>query len=155
MTTTMTTPTKTRRMASITDQELLALERSYWDAMKDRDARTVGRLTAEESTIVGASGVAGVDPQQMRTLLETATYRIKDYRFDPKTTRITHLCDDVVAIAYGVHEDLVVDDKPVQIDAFDASVWKRTDSGWTNVLHTESIAGDGFGRDRIAKTRSS
>ena len=148
MTTTTMTPRKT--MASITDQELLALERSYWDALKDRDARTVGRLTAEDSTIVGASGVSGVDPQQMRKLLEAAPFRIKDYRIDPKTTRITHLCDDTVAITYGVHEDLVVDGKPVQLDAFDASVWKRTDTGWTNVLHTESIAGDGFGRDRIA-----
>ena len=154
MTTTTMTP-KAPVMSTISDQELLALEHDYWDAIKDRDARTAGRLTAEESTIVGASGVAGVDPQQMRKLLESATYRIKNYRFDPKTTRITRICDDAVAITYGVHEDLEVDGKPVQIDAFDATVWKRTDTGWTCVLHTESIAGDGFGRDRIPSKRSS
>ena len=49
----------------------------------------------------------------------------------------------------------MVDGKPVKLDAFDASVWKRTDTGWTNVLHTESIAGDGFGRDRVAGKRPS
>jgi hypothetical protein len=155
MTTTTTTPTRTPRVSTITDQELLDLERGYWDAWKDRDARAAGRLTAESSTIVGASGVSVVDPQQMRKLLETATYRIKDYRFDPKTTRITRICDDAVAISYGVHEDLVVDGQPVQLDAFDTSVWKMTDTGWTCVLHTESIAGDGFGRDRIAGKRPS
>ena len=63
--------------------------------------------------------------------------------------RITHLCDDTVAITYGVHEDLVVDGKPVQLDAFDASVWKRTDTGWTNVLHTESIPAEAVARDRL------
>lgn len=152
---TTTTPTMTSRMSTITEQELLTLERSYWDALKDRDARTAGRLTAEDSTIVGASGVAGVDPRRMSKLLETAPYRIKDYRIDPQTTRITHLCDDAVAITYGVHEDLEIDGKPVKLDAFDASVWKKTDAGWTCLLHTESIAGDAFGRDRLAGKRAS
>ena len=143
------TPTMTPR-ASISEQDLLALERSYWDAIKDRDGGTAGRLTAADSTIVGASGVSGVDPREMGKLLESATYRIKDYRIDPRTTRITNLCDDAIAISYGVHEDVEVDGKPVKLDAFDASVWRKTDTGWTCVLHTESIAGDPFGRDRGA-----
>ena len=143
------TPTMSSRTSTITEQELLTLEREYWDAIKDRDARTVGRLTAEDSTIVGASGVSGVDPRQMSKLLEGAPYRIKDYRIDPQTTRVTQLCDGAVAISYGVHEDLEVDGKPVKLDAFDSSVWKKTDTGWTCVLHTESIAGDSFGRDRV------
>jgi hypothetical protein len=149
------TPTMTPGTSTITDEQLLTLERDYWTALKDRDSRTVGRLTAEASTIVGASGVSGVDPRQMGKLLETAIYRIKDFRIDPQTTRITHLCDDAVAISYGIHEDLEVDGKPVQLDAYDASVWKMTDTGWTCVLHTESIAGDPFGRDHVAGKRRS
>lgn len=152
---TSTTPTMSTRTSTITDQEVLTLERDYWDALKDRDARTAGRLTADDSMIVGASGVSSVDPRQMKQLLEGATYRIKDYRIDPKTTRITRLDDDAVAIMYGVHEDLEVDGKPVKLDAFDASVWKKSDTGWTCVLHTESIAGDAFGRDRVAGKRPS
>ncbi len=144
----MTTRTLDPRTATITDQEVIALEHDYWDAMKDRDARTAGRLTAEDCTIVGASGVTGVDPRTMAQLLDAAPYRINDYRFDPKTTRITHLGDDTVAIMYGVHEDVEVDGKRVQLDAFDASVWRKTEAGWSCVLHTESIAGDPFGRDR-------
>ena len=139
------TPTMTR---TISDQELLALERSYWDALKDRDARTVGRMTAEDSTVAGASGVAGFDPQSIARFMANATYRINDYRIDPSTVRINHIGDDVVAIAYGVHEDLEVDGKPVKLDAFDSSVWKQTDNGWVCVLHTESIKGDAYGRDR-------
>jgi hypothetical protein len=138
-------PTMTR---TITDQELLALERSYWDALKAQDGRTVGRLTAEDSTIAGSSGVSGLDPRSIAKMVESAPYTIKDYRIDPQTVRINRLCDDAVAISYGVHEDLEVDGKPVKLDAADTSVWKRTDNGWTCVLHTESIKGDAFGRDR-------
>ena len=141
----MTTMTPTR---TISDQELLALERSYWDALQAQDARTVGRLTAHGSTIAGASGVSGVEPDSIGKMIESAPYTMTSYRIDPDTVRINRLCDDAVAIAYGVHEDLEVDGKPVKLDAFDTSVWKRTDSGWTCVLHTESIKGDAFGRDR-------
>jgi hypothetical protein len=38
----MTTMTPTMSTRTISDQELLALERQYWDALKDRDARTAG-----------------------------------------------------------------------------------------------------------------
>ena len=151
----MTTMTPVMSTPAISDQELLALERQYWDALKARDARIAGRLTAEDSTIVGASGVSGVDPRSMSKLLESAPYRIKDYRIDPQTTRVTRLCDDAVAISYGVHEDLEVDGKPVKLDAFDASVWQKTDTGWTCVLHTESIKGDAFGRDRMPGFKAS
>ena len=140
------TPTMTR---TISDQEMLALERSYWDALKNGDARTVGRLTAEDSTIAGASGVSGLDPRSIAKQVESAPYTIKDYRIDPQSIRINRLCDDAVAISYGVHEDLEVDGKPVKLDAFDSSVWKKTENGWTCVLHTESIKGDAFGRDRM------
>ena len=152
MTTMPQTQTKARM---ISDPELLGLERSYWDALKDRDIRTVGRLTAERSTVAGASGASVVDPRSIAKMIESATYTIKDYRIDPASMQVNHLCDDVVAISYAVHEDLLVDGKPVGLDAFDTSVWKHTDNGWANVLHTESIAGDAYGRDRIQRGSAS
>ena len=149
----MTTMTMTPRRASITDQELLKLEHAFWNAMRDRDVRTASRLTAEDSTVVGATGVMRLDPHSMGNLLESAPYVIKDYRIDPQTVRTTPLCDDVVAVSYRVQEDLEVDGKPVKLEAFDSSVWKKTDDGWACVLHTESIAGDALGRDRMTDRR--
>ena len=146
---TTTTPTMTRTSEhAMSDQQLLALERQYWDALKDRDTRTVGRLTAEDSTVAGASGVSGLDSRAITKMIESATYRIRDYRIDAQSVRMNKLCDDVYSIAYGVHEDIDVDGRDVKLDAFDTSVWKREDNGWTCVLHTESLAGDAFGRDR-------
>lgn len=58
------------------------------------------------------------------------------------------LQDDVAIVAYTVHEELTVEGKPVKLDAADASTWVRRDGDWRCVLHTESIAGDPFGRDR-------
>jgi len=151
----MTTMTQTRTRQTITDQELLALERQYWDAIKARDARTVNRLTAEDSTVAGATGVSGWNPQAVAKAFEAPEYTITDYRIDPQSVRINHISDDVVSIAYGVHEDMEMGGKPIRLDAFDISVWKQTGNGWQCVLHTESIKGDPFGRDRMAGHSSS
>jgi hypothetical protein len=39
-----------------------------------------------------------------------------------------------------------VDGEKVKLDAFDSSVWMRRDGEWVCVVHTESLAGDAFGR---------
>ena len=49
-------------------------------------------------------------------------------------------------IAYKMKEDLVVDGEGIQLEAFDSSVWVRRDGKWVCVVHTESLAGDPFGR---------
>ena len=145
----MTTMTPTLS-PTISDQELLALEREYWDAIKARDARTVNRLTDPDSTVAGATGVSGWNPEAVAKAFESPQYTITDYRIDPQSVRINHIREDVVSIAYGVHEDMqMADGKPVKLDAFDISVWKKTENGWACVLHTESLKGDPFGRDRM------
>ena len=53
-------------------------------------------------------------------------------------------------IAYRVREQISVDGEQVELDAYDSSAWHRRDGRWMCVLHTESIAGDPYGRDRIA-----
>ena len=58
------------------------------------------------------------------------------------------LTDDVAVIASAVREDLTVDGKPLTIKAADASTWVRRNGRWVCALHTESLLGDPFGRDR-------
>lgn len=59
------------------------------------------------------------------------------------------LSDDVAIIGYKVHEELTVEGKPIALDAADASTWVRKDGRWVCALHTESLAGDPYGRDRV------
>ena len=60
------------------------------------------------------------------------------------------LRDDVAILAYRVHEELTVEGKPVTVEAADSSTWVHRDGRWVCAMHTESIAGDPFGRDRRA-----
>jgi len=136
---------------TLEDTEIVALETQFWDALRTRDGARIARLTADDCTIVGASGVRAVTGPAIARMLESAPYEIKSARIDPDTTRIVRLGDDCVVISYAVHEDVEIDGADVQVDAFDSSVWLHRDDAWQCVLHTESIAGDAFGRDRAAR----
>ena len=127
-----------------TTRELLALEEQYWNAIKEKDPATAASLSDDPCFVVGAQGVGEIDRATLAKMLEGATYELKAFSFeDVHMRRVT---DDVVAVAYKVNEDLVVDGQKVKMEAFDSSVWVRRDGEWVCVVHTESPAGDPFGR---------
>jgi uncharacterized protein (TIGR02246 family) len=137
-------------MADMTaEQELVDLEKRYWQALKDKDVTAALELTDEPVTVTGAQGVGQIDHDTFRTMMENATWTIDDFDIrDDVQVRL--LDDDTAIVAYTVHEDLTVDGERVSFDAADTSTWVRREGRWRCALHTESIAGDPFGRDRSA-----
>jgi hypothetical protein len=127
--------------------ELLKCERQYWQSMKDQDTAAARRLTDFPCIVAGAQGVAAMDEKTFGSMMNGGQWKLKDFRLgDDAQVRL--LSDDIAIVAYKVHEDMTVDGKPVSLDAADASVWIRRDGQWQCALHTESLAGDPFGRDR-------
>jgi hypothetical protein len=49
--------------------------------------------------------------------------------------------------AYKVTERLLVEGQELSLEANDASVWVRENGKWKCAIHTETLAGDPFGRD--------
>ena len=133
--------------ASTVETEILDLERRYWQAMKERDARTAISLTDFPCLIAGASGAQSVDRASYEKMLSGASWRIEEVEIEDGA-EVRQLSDDVAVIVYGVKERMTVDGKPVDLHAFDSSVWIRRGDGWKCAAHTESVAGDGYGRDR-------
>jgi ketosteroid isomerase-like protein len=132
------------------EAELLALEQRYWQAMQDRDMETALSLTEFPCLVAGASGIASVSPEQYRQMMQGAKYTL--HTFDIREgAQVRLLTDDVALVAYQIREEMTVDGEPVTLDAADTSVWVRRDGGWKCAMHTESVAGDGFGRDRNAQ----
>ena len=136
----MTTTTKT--------QELLEHESRFWNAMRDKDGEAASEMTHDNCIIVGAQGVSAVDPTTMARLTREGDWDLERFTFDESTAQVQFLNDDVALVAYQVKEKLTVDDKPVNLEANDASVWIRRNGNWVCAMHTESLAGDPFGRDR-------
>lgn len=127
-----------------TRQELLNLERRYWSAVQEKDAATATALSDDPCILVGAQGVGEVSKEQLVGMFDAANYDLE--RFDIEDVHVRKLSDGVVALAYKVSESLVVDGQDVTLEAFESSVWVRRNGEWVCSLHTESLAGDPFGR---------
>jgi hypothetical protein len=129
-------------------EQLKSLEERYWDAVQQKDADEMQALTDDPCIVVGAQGVAVVDIEKMAQMLKDADYRLESYELDDKVVRVRKLSEDVAIIAYQVKEDLVVGGQSRTLLAYDASVWVRRGNRWRCALHTESLPGDPFGRDK-------
>ncbi len=129
------------------EQELLRLEKQYWQALKDRDEVTAMLLTDEPCILTGAQGSFLIHKKDLPAMIKAASYRLNDFTIDDDV-QIRQLGNDVAVVAYKVHEQLTVDGKPLTLDAANASTWIKRNGNWLCALHTESILGDPFGRDR-------
>jgi hypothetical protein len=128
------------------DTELLALEKQYWDAIKNKDGSAATRLSDDRCIVVGPHGIGEIDKQALAGMVERTSSELAKYRFDDREVHIRAVSDNVAVIAYKVHEELIVDGKPTTMNAFDSSVWVRRESGWVCAMHTEAIAGDPYSR---------
>jgi hypothetical protein len=128
------------------EEELEELENRYWQSMKDQDVEAAVRLTDFPCLVAGASGVGSIDKETFRKMMSGANWKLHD--FEIKDSKVRLASDEVALVAYKVHEDLTVDGKKVSMDAADTSVWVRRGGQWRCALHTESLAGDPYGRDK-------
>ena len=133
------------------EQELIDVERRFWNAMQEKDAAAASELTDDQCVVVGAQGVSAIDAKTMAKLTAEGTWELKQYSFDEQKRQIRFLTDDIAIVAYPVNERVVVDGETLPIAANDSSVWVRRDGQWRCALHTESLAGDPFGRDKAER----
>lgn len=129
------------------EKELLSLEHRYWQALKNKDVKAALALTDEPCLVTGAQGVGSVDKRTYEQMMSDASWTIVDFEIDDDA-QVRMLGNDTAILAYKVHEVLEVDGKPVTFDAADASTWVRRGGDWVCAMHTESILGDPYGRDR-------
>ena len=129
------------------EKELVELEKEYWQAIKDQDVETAMRLTDDECIVSGASGFSRLSKDALEGMMQSSSYTLDRFHIG-KDAEVRLLTDDVAIVAYKVQEELTVDGKPVKLDAAESSAWVRRDGQWVCALHTESILGDPFGRDR-------
>jgi ketosteroid isomerase-like protein len=129
------------------EQELIDLEKQYWQAIKDKDVDAAMRLTDDTCIVAGAQGVATIDRKAFAGMLNSGEWTLDEFEVDDNV-QVRLVTDDVALVGYKVKEKLTVDGKPVTLDAADASAWVRRNGGWLCAMHAEAIAGDPYGRDR-------
>jgi ketosteroid isomerase-like protein len=129
------------------EEEIQKLEHAFWDTMISRDAEAALKLTDDPCVVAGAQGTAKINHEMFRQMMTHNSWTLHRYEF--KNPQVIFPNDDTAIVSYEVHEELTVEGKPLTMEAADTSVWVRRDGGWVCSLHTESLRGDPYGRDKI------
>lgn len=131
-----------------TKAEIIELEKRFWQTMIDRDVDTALSLMADNCIVASAQGVANIDKASFARMMQGGAWDLHAFWFDD--VQVTSPAPDVAIIGYKVKERLTVGGEKLTMEAADASTWIRRDGKWLCTLHTESVLGDPFGRDRRA-----
>lgn len=123
-----------------TKDEILALEKSYWDAMKTKDGAKTAELSGEPALVTGPGGVMSIPKDKMGKMTEEGKWTLESYSFD--NVEVTTPAPDVAIIAYTVRQKVVMDGKPQEMRAADSSTWVRGADGWRVHAHSETLLKD-------------
>lgn len=123
--------------------DIIALEKSYWDAMKAKDGKKSAELSGETSLVSGPKGVMSIAKSKMGKMTEEGNWTLEDYRFDDVQVSIPS--SDVAIIAYTVNQTVKIDGKRREMTAADMSTWLRGKDGWQCHAHSETMMGEQAG----------
>ncbi len=126
--------------ATPTKDEIVALETSYWDAMKRKDGAATAKLAADPSLVTGARGVMSIPKAKMGAMTKEGSWTLESYSFDD--VQVTTPAPGVAIIAYKVTQQVTMDGKPLEMHAADQSTWIRGDNGWECHAHSETMLQD-------------
>lgn len=123
--------------ATLSKSDIIALEKSYWDAMKRKDGAKTAELSAKTSLVTGAHGMRTIAKDKMGQMTESGDWTLESYDFDD--IEVATPTPDVAIIAYTVNQKCTINGKTQDIRAADSSTWIRGANGWECHAHSESL----------------
>ena len=123
--------------ATPTKDEIVALEKSYWDAMKAKDGRRTSELSGKTALVTGTQGVMRIEKEKMGKMTEEGKWSLESYDFED--VEVSTPSPDIALIAYTVRQRVKMDGKAQDMKAADSSVWIRGSKGWECHAHSETL----------------
>ena len=127
--------------AAPTKEDIIALEKSYWDAMKAKDGARTAALAAKVSIATGAQGVMSIAKNKMGEMTEDGKWTLESYSFD--NIEVSTPLVDVAIIAYTVKQKVKMNGKSQNLRAAESSTWIRGVDGWECHAHSETFLKEG------------
>lgn len=127
-------------MTKATKDEIIALEKDYWDAMKRKDGARTAQLSGKLSLTTSAHGVTPIPKAKMGEMTEEGKWTLESYDFDD--IEVITPAPDVAIIAYKVTQHVTMNGKKQTMRAADTSTWIRGADGWECHAHSEAMLQD-------------
>ena len=120
-----------------TKDEIVALEKSYWDAIKAKDGRRTSELSGKTALVTGTQGVMRIEKEKMGKMTEEGKWILESYVLED--VEVCTPSPDIALMAYTVRQSVTMDGKSQDMRAADSSVWIRGSNGWECHAHSETL----------------
>jgi hypothetical protein len=130
-------------MTRASRDDIIALERAYWDAIMAKDGDRTSELAGETSLTTGAHGVLAIAKATMGKMTEEGNWSLDAYEFSD--VEVVTPAENVAIIAYTVTQKVTMGGKSRELRAADSSTWIRGPRGWECHAHSESFLQDNQG----------
>lgn len=118
--------------------ELMQLERKFWQSMVDEDTDTALAMLDEPALMVSSHGAMQFDHATYRRMAEQGPMVIKS--FELSNMNVLFPDDNTAVLTYHARQALTPRGRSEEInqEMTDSSVWTRKDGEWRCVMHTET-----------------
>jgi hypothetical protein len=124
-----------------TTDEIVSLEKDYWEAMKRKDGKRTSQLSGEVALTTGARGVSSIPKAKMGQMTEEGDWTLESYEFED--VEVVTPTPDVAIIAYTVKQNVTMAGENQDLRSADISTWVRGPDGWDCHAHGETFLQDG------------
>ena len=118
--------------------ELLDMEREFWEATKRGDSNALTKMTADNFAFVMPEGVNDFKRDDFVGMMTGGDFKLTSYEFDSAEALVRELGDDAAFLAYHVKWTYVREGKTEKADTYYTSLWARQGGNWKHMAACES-----------------
>jgi uncharacterized protein (TIGR02246 family) len=124
-------------MAADLKADIVALEKSSWQAYAKHDAKAYGATMTDDAVLVAASGDVLTGRQKIEADLSTNPCDVKS--FDLADTKVRQLSPDIAILTYTLTQDVTCDGTKMPAKAFATAVYVRQGGKWRWTSYQETV----------------
>lgn len=119
-----------------TPDQIMELERRFWQAMQDMDVDAAVTLLDAQSTSVAGSGVHHFNPAEYKAMALSGNARITSFElFDEQ---VIFPLPDVAVATYTARQCFTMEGERHEMVVYDTTTWVRKGGRWLAFAHTET-----------------
>ena len=119
-----------------TQDEIMGLERTFWQSMMDMDVDVAASLLDERSTTTSARGTLCFDPAQYKSMALAGEARITSFEFLEE--HVLFPIPDVAIASYKAKQSFTMGGRSHDMVVYDTTTWIRKGGKWVATAHTET-----------------
>jgi len=118
-------------------KEIIALEKSYWDALKVKNGARAAQLSGAKALVTGARGVASIGKTEMTRMTEASDWSMDSYEFED--VEVIAPAANVAIIAYTARRHVTMEGKKSELHTANSSTWVKSANGWVCHAHSDAF----------------